>query len=257
MFSERAFFGFKKLFTLFGYKYYKMACIKLDYSNIKQEMDFFKEFVSINDLRISKEQERINEVIRIEKHFNFEIEHLIDEMYQDEIDIHFESFPKLYYNSMLVSLHSFIEYHFTMIVKLTQKKTEKKIKLKDINGLNQIEKCKKYLWLVFEISLEDLNKEWEILKDISKLRNIIVHNNGNLIIEDDLPINKQKEYSLVKKYQKMIFVNKINYLIILDDKLLVLFINHIESFFESLINKIESNDFRELDEDYKWGKLLF
>ncbi len=78
----------------------------------------------------------------MEKRLNFDIEHLIDGIYQDEIDTHFRSFPKLYYNSMLVSLYSYIEYHFTMIVKLTQKQTEKKIKLKDINALNQIEKCK-------------------------------------------------------------------------------------------------------------------
>ncbi len=234
-----------------------MANINLDYSSFKQEINFFKEFVSVNALRISEEQKRINKLIMIEKQINFDVEHHIDEIYRDEIDTHFGSFPKIYYNSMLVSLYSYIEYHFTMIVKLTQKQMNKKIKLKDINALNQIEKCKKYLLLVFDISLEDLNKEWEIIKDISKLRNLIVHNNGNLIIEDDLPIEKQKEYSLIKKYQRMIKLNKMNYIIIKNEDLIFKFIKEVDAFFEKLIKKIESTNFIELDEDYGWGILPF
>lgn len=234
-----------------------MAQINLNYSSFKQEISFFKEFVSVNALRISDEQKRINKIIRIEKETDFEIEHLIDELYFDEIYTHFESFPKLFYNSMLVSLYSYVEYHFTTIVKLTQKQTKKSIKLKDINALNQIEKCKKYLWLVCGISLEDFNKEWEIINDILKLRNLIVHNNGNLMTEDHLPIDKQKEYSLIKKYSTMIMINKMNYIIIENENIIFRFIENVDAFFEKLINKIEENDFRELDDDFRWGILPF
>ncbi len=111
--------------------------------------------------------------------------------------------------------------------------------------------------LIFEISLDELNKEWEIIKDIFKLRNIIVHNNGNLMTDDDLPIEKQKEYSLVNKYQKMIMINYMSYVVIVDERLIFFFIENIDAFFKKLIKKIESNNFRELDDDFKWEPYPF
>lgn len=88
----------------------------------------------------------------------------------------------LYYNSLFISLYSFLERKLFMLSKLAE--NQKNIKVKGIRG-EGIFKYYKYLKKVLEIDLEHLNNEWVVICRYNKLRNTLVHYPINEIPKDN------------------------------------------------------------------------
>ncbi|PKQ61353.1 hypothetical protein BZG02_16315 [Labilibaculum filiforme] len=85
---------------------------------------------------------------------------------------------QLYYNSIFISLYSFLEKKMNQLCKLAEK--ENILKLNDLNG-NGVIKYYNYITKVLLIDLNTVEDEWELIKKYNKLRNQLVHSPVNTI----------------------------------------------------------------------------
>lgn len=114
---------------------------------------------------------------------------------------------KLYYESLFISLYSFLERKLYAICIEAQK--NQKIQIKDISGQG-IFKYEKYLKKVVNIDLKKSNTEWTIILRYNELRNKIIHSPTNTIEK----INNEK---LITQFKK------INYLKITDENTFIVY----------------------------------
>jgi hypothetical protein len=124
----------------------------------------------------------------------------------------------LIYNSMLISLCSFLETRLGLLCKLIENRETES--LKNIIGTSTLVKFKNYLSEVHSIDFNSINSEWEQIFAYAYLRNKLVHNHSPKI---NIKTNPDG-YSELKKIK----------FLYLDDK--------------SEINKIYINDPRILEE---------
>lgn len=80
----------------------------------------------------------------------------------------------LVYNSMLISLCSFIETRLMMLCKLIESKSDKSID--SIKGRSKIYKYKNYLSTVHLIDFNIIHSDWKQICSYAYLRNQLVHN---------------------------------------------------------------------------------
>jgi hypothetical protein len=80
----------------------------------------------------------------------------------------------LVYNSILISLCSFIETRLFMLCKLIEDKNVKSIK--SINGESKIDTYKKYLEEVHSVDFNSVQNDWKQITSYAYLRNQFVHN---------------------------------------------------------------------------------
>ena len=140
------------------------------------------------------------------------VEETYDEQNSSEIEIHkglddqtwnlkeiFEEyFPNLQRSSALLTLFSFLEKELDGLCKLFQKENDYKITLKDITG-NGIDRATNYLIKVAGVNFTK-SAEWNEVKSIQKIRNIIVHNGGFLSNPDGSIKKHESEYAKLCKF---------------------------------------------------------
>lgn len=88
-------------------------------------------------------------------------------------------FPKLQWSSIFNSSYTLFEKHLNDLCKKFGKERSKEIGLKDIKGKG-IERAKIYLSKVIGITNIFDSTEWREIQDYAKVRNVLVHTNGNL-----------------------------------------------------------------------------
>lgn len=196
------------------------------------EVDFqlysFKEYIKITEQIIEKEiKEEINRYNKfLREASDIEIEYQYDfEDHQTKNHIH-----QLYYNSIFISLYSFLEKKMYQLCKLAEKNNL--IKVRDLSD-DGIFKYYKYFKKVLLIDLEQLNKEWTLITKYNKLRNRLVHFPENTIEKSN---NNSKHIEILKSIRNLKIIDKGNYIEyeISDKQLLLDFWFEINSF----LNKI-------------------
>ncbi len=100
------------------------------------------------------------------------------------------------YNSMMISLFSFLETRLMLLCKLVEPRNS--ILLSDISGKG-IYKYKKYLSKVHSIDFNSQQKEWELICSYALLRNKLIHSQS---VEFDIKANS-KEYNKLKKLEHL------------------------------------------------------
>lgn len=104
----------------------------------------------------------------------------------------------IFYNSLLITTYSFLEYSLTEYCRMMENYI-----LKDIgsyysyNG-NGIDKTRDYLREAFEIDIAE-NKEWSALQSYKKVRNLISHNDGNIIKDNSKTREEQPDFKEINK----------------------------------------------------------
>lgn len=115
---------------------------------------------------------------------------------------------QLFYDSIFISMFSFLEKKMHQLSHIAEENY--KIKVKDLSG-DGVTKYYNYLKKVAEIDMEILNGEWELIKNLNRLRNLLVHkpfaiidNKGNSgIIKslkkiEHLTVIERQEYTLLR-----------------------------------------------------------
>lgn len=134
----------------------------------------------------------------IEEHFDesnsfiTEIQNGLDDQSWDLKEVFEVHFPSLQRNSALITLFSFLEKELDSLCILFQKEKKLKLKLKDINGKG-IDRATTYLMKVASLNFTK-STEWNEVKSIQKIRNLIVHNGGSLENPDGSTKKHEVEY---------------------------------------------------------------
>ncbi|EAB1658050.1 hypothetical protein ZE40_002298 [Salmonella enterica subsp. diarizonae] len=105
------------------------------------------------------------------------IQHL-DEHYSEQYDFLTNIQPNIFNKSSLVSLYSCLEHNLNDFCNICQKIKGTEISVTDLHG-DGIHKAKKYLTKLMNVNF-GASQEWEFIIDLNKVRNCIVHANGNI-----------------------------------------------------------------------------
>jgi hypothetical protein len=103
----------------------------------------------------------------------------LDSLTWDLETIFKEHFPNIQRRAALITLFSYLENELDKLCVLFQETEKYSINLNDISGKGA-ERSTLYLEKVCGLSNCKKIKQWSLIKDIQKIRNIITHNNGKL-----------------------------------------------------------------------------
>lgn len=162
----------------------------------------------------------------------------IEFLYEDDFQKYGRSFPKQYYNPILLSLFSLLESWMKRICELENHDSSSHVKITDLSGNNYIEKSRKYLMLVAELDLSDADKLWSKIREIQKIRNAIIHNESNILIDKNRKLEKQDLYNLIKKDVRFEFNQSNGDFYIKNKEYLVEVIQTITDYLDIILDKI-------------------
>lgn len=100
--------------------------------------------------------------------------------YFDKEIMHHNAFPKILFNSLFMISYSHLEHQLFRICDFMQGVDNISLSVKDINGQDYMDKCKKYIEKVFSIDLSGLNDKFQKLRMYQQLRNAFVHSDGQI-----------------------------------------------------------------------------
>ncbi|MEZ5010099.1 MAG: hypothetical protein R2753_18260 [Chitinophagales bacterium] len=188
----------------------------------------FREYIKLTERTINIEIK--NELSRYNKFLNessdFEIEHMYDfEDHTIKTLTH-----QLYYNSIFISIYSFLEKKMFQLCKLAE--VNETIKIKDLSG-EGIFKYYKYLKKVLLLDLDNLNEDWTRITKYNKLRNRLVHLTTNTIDKSE---NNSKLIKTIASIKNLNVIDKGDYyeFEISSTKILLDFLEVIENFLDKI-----------------------
>ncbi|MET4563510.1 hypothetical protein ABIA69_004730 [Lysinibacillus parviboronicapiens] len=106
--------------------------------------------------------------------------------YNFEEDMYFfDNYHNTFHESFYITLYSFLEKELFKICKKLESENTHKIKVKHLAG-NGIDKYSLFLSSLYDLEISQFNA-WNEIKKHQKIRNYIVHNDGNYIsVQDSL-----------------------------------------------------------------------
>lgn len=110
---------------------------------------------------------------------------------------------RVFYNSLLITAYSFLEYALTEYCRMLENYIEADVgPYHSYEKGKGIDKSKAYLKEAFEINISD-QKEWSQLKTYGKVRNLIIHNDGNIITDSEKALNEQNDFKELNKIPEL------------------------------------------------------
>jgi len=122
-----------------------------------------------------------------------------------------------FYNSLLISTYSFLEFSVLEYCRLIEGYLKKKVRLDRIDK-DGIFKAQKFLKKAVNLELGSI-PNWDEISNYRKHRNIVIHNCANIIQNSNKPIEKQKDYEIINNNEYLeitsagyIFIKNIDYI---------------------------------------------
>ena len=148
---------------------------------------------SINRYKQQKETFVLEEVPEENYAHVVEVHQGLDDESWDLQGIFCEYFPSLQRRSALLTVCSFFEHELDKLCMLYQSEKSFKLALLDINGKG-IDRSTTYLEKVAGIDVHKTSNEWNHIKKIQNIRNVIVHQDGKLHDHQGNPIKAAIDY---------------------------------------------------------------
>jgi hypothetical protein len=141
-------------------------------------------------------------------HLLYEFRHDERALYQNYIYDEYirsnEILPRIQWYSQYLIIYSTFEHILNELCKIVQRRSSFTLSFKDING-NGIERSKNYLTKVAGVKSPFQEPSWERAKLLSKIRNIIAHNDGEILLNP----NNNKDLSTQLAKEEYLELNKI------------------------------------------------
>ena len=102
----------------------------------------------------------------------------LEDYYSEQYDFLVNIQPNIFNKSALVSLYSCLEHNLNDYCNICQRIVNTNISVTDFNG-DGIHKAKRYLTKLMDINF-GLSQEWQFMTEFNKVRNCIVHANGDI-----------------------------------------------------------------------------
>lgn len=145
----------------------------------------------------------------------------------------------VYFNSLVLSGYSIFEHSLKSICLFISEHFENYKKFED-KPRDILGNCIKYLEGTYLINFKDkeIEKYYQQIKNVNKLRNLIAHYNGNLFKDKTKPLKDQKHYNLFCSDKRLIIVQ--NGQVYIDDSdYIISFIQNSEKFLKQIVEEIK------------------
>ena len=113
-----------------------------------------------------------------------------------------EVFPNIQRKSELIGIYTVLEHNLNLLCSIYERHTNSKVKLSDLKAYGIIDTAKKYLVKVVGLDFPSNHSSWTEIKNIQRIRNLFVHNDGKLkgSENDKAPI---KQYIATSNYLEL------------------------------------------------------
>jgi len=163
----------------------------------------------------------------------------------------FKSFQELlrninnivYFNCLLLGSFSIFEMAFKKICEFVDEYSCPNHEFKNPNR-NILHECRKYLndSKLINFTKKEIDSKYLILTNFNKVRNIIAHNNGNIISKKNLRIEEQIDYNLFQRLNYLTIMNN-GQIYINNEEFIKEFIRESEIFLKLLIVELKNKNF--------------
>ncbi|WP_366186330.1 hypothetical protein [Flavobacterium ovatum] len=89
-------------------------------------------------------------------------------------------YPQSFRTSFFIQMFSVLEYELKIICTTHSKINQKEFSIENLKGNSEIEKAKFYLKKAVNLNLNEIEPEWNYLDTMRKIRNRIVHGDGEI-----------------------------------------------------------------------------
>lgn len=142
-----------------------------------------------------------------------------------------------FHNSLLISGYSFLEFSLVEYCMLLNDYLNVQKQFDDTKG-SGILKCRRFLNRELNLNIHTF-ADWEFSDDMRELRNLIIHNNSNIITEPDKSKESQEFYSTLSKYKELEITDS-GYIFIKDIELITKFVDKSVEFINEIIEKTKT-----------------
>lgn len=205
------------------------------------EIEYFKEYFSFNDNKVLEREMYLTSLMNEEIKENLKDESTIRSIYYFDLI----KLPSYFYHSSIVSLYSLLEMNLNTICEKVRKDIGLPIGIKDLAGQNIIQKARNYLCKLKLIDFEKIDKEWIALTNYQKLRNLIVHQNSQLLNSND--VSNSDGYSIINHFKDIELDRFTNIFYIKDKEVIVEFLLVIEKFILNILDQLNSKEVRNIE----------
>lgn len=214
--------------------------IRLDKTFVHSDLSVIRQYLMDNALSIKDFQRKFDENMT-DIHFeNEDDEARFDSLYEQESEKYFKIYPQIFYNSIIISLYSYLEYKMKKLNEDLNKhdRINRITKVKKNSNESKINCYKRFLTENYNIDFSNIDEDWSQIELFAKLRNVIVHDNSFL------KLNKHELVNFLKKFNSIEINDETGYLVIRNEESILDFCKRIENclqkIYESIENKIYS-----------------
>ena len=146
----------------------------------KDRLEEFRQYTSEIESKFNSDKNALsNSYNKAIKGLSEEETKEVDDYFSDDYYIIEEIHVGLYRKSTLVSIYSFLENSMNSLCRPLYTSYEYPVKVDDLKG-DGIVRAKDYLEKLANVDFSALNGEWSNLMTLNKIRNCIVHSEGNI-----------------------------------------------------------------------------
>lgn len=169
------------------------------------EFGEFRDYLNLMESLFSQEKEKAQQSFNInsleeeaksagEDHRDYS--HFLMSEKHREISLISYDFPNGFRASFLTQLFSFLEFELRNVCDYHSNKHSHYFSISDLKGGSDIEKAKLYLKKAAKVDFDKLNPEWEFIKNIAIIRNLIIHHQG-------LISNQHQDFNKIHKFAEI------------------------------------------------------
>lgn len=175
-------------------------------------------------------QDELNEIL---KKYPEKSHDDIVESYSWDLHLNQYKYPRLHRESLIITIFNFLEYQLTSLCKIFHESVDSDLKLKDLHGKG-VERALLFLFKVARINESAFGSELPVIKGVNQVRNVIVHNGGQLPDDQGSKVNK-----FVSKTEHISGIEGEN--IIIHSDFIGFFIEVLLAFFEKLEHEVQKH----------------
>ena len=197
---------------------------------------------------VSKElDDKFQEVDKIKDadEWNTEMSKLEDELGYEGFKFDHE-FPNRIRFSSIIQTYSMLEVYLKWLCERLRKINQNPFGIADLKGNSDLEKGKLYLKRVYNLDFSKLEPEWSFLNDMRKIRNQIIHNNGEFQTKDIEIIRIIEKIELLGRMwddiEPEMKPNTDYEIKIVSKELNIKFINNVRTFFAKVLSEIKTSE---------------
>lgn len=218
--------------------------ISISFNN---EVRYFREYLDFNNVMFLDRKKLLDKWLVEDIIENPNDESVLRAMYAYDK----KKTPSFFYHSSIISIFSLLEFTLNRICERIIEDTKILLSLDDFSGSNIVNKARKFLLKIAKLNLTKLDKYWIPITKYQKIRNLIVHNNCNILIENLNNISESKDFILLSEFKGIEIDKESGYFIIIHQSVLDKFLDSVENFVQGILEILKNKDFRTFGINYE------